>query len=247
MGQPSTLFNSGDGSRLIYRINNCTDLRMNEINAIESETGIIQAIKNDSNLSLEFVKTGKDVFSDNLQFIDTRMIEIINTAVLIQVQYLDAPSSNDLKDIVKMVSKYNPLNIKRPEQFYTAKFKNFLFATLAGLTASREWDGKVRMTGGYIDVGKDGELFYYRAISDEIFCSYLYENTYIDRPSRGINKDLAIAKSKAALQNRTLTEDEIIEVTFKDGKKKDKKGNWGYIFKEGNSYYIAINWQIRFR
>lgn len=247
LGQPSSLFNSGDGSRLIYKIKGCTEQRMNEINSIESETGIIEAIRDDKNLELDFVRTGKSVFAANLEFIDTKMVDAISVAVLSQCHYLNAPKSNDVKDIVKVVAEYNPLKVSVPEHFYEAKFKSFLFDSLAGLTATTAWDGKTRMTGGYIDVNKDGDLLYYRAISDEVFCSYLYENTYIDRPSRGVNKDIAIAKSKAALENRKLSEAELNAVSTKDGKKKDKKGDWGYIFEENGEYYIAINFQVRFR
>lgn len=247
LGQPSTLFNSGDGSRLIYRINGCTEKRMNEINAIESETEIIGAIRDDKNLNLEFIKTGKDVFIANLEFIDTQMIDVISVAVLSQCHYLKPPKSNNIKDIVNVVEEYNPLRVRIPQYFYESKFKSFLFATLAGLTASTQWNGKTIMTGGYIDVNKDGDLLYYRAISDEIFCSYLYENTYIDRPSRGVNKNLAIAKSKAALEGKILSNFALKEISMKEGKPKAKKGDWGYIYEEEGEYFIAINFQIRFR
>ena len=247
LGQPSSLFNSGDGSRLIYRINGCTERRMHEINAIESETGIIEAIRDDEKLSLEFIRTGKDEFAANLEFIDTQMIEAVSVAVLCQTHYLNAPKSNNMRDIVNVVAEYNPLKVRAPQYFYEAKFKSFLFASLAGLTASTPWDGKTRMTGGYIDVNKDGDLLYYRAISDEVFCSYLYENTFIDRPSRGVNKDIAVAEAKAFLEGRTLSDSEVQQVSTKDGKPKAKKGDWGYVYKENGDYFIAINFQVRFR
>lgn len=247
IGQPSSLFNSGEGSRLIFKIKNCTEADMHKINAIESETAMIQAIKNNKNLSLEFDRCGKEVFADNLTFIDTNMLKAITTAVLCQCHYLNPPKSNNIKDIVNVVAEYNPLGVKKPELFYEAKFKSFLFSSLAGLTASTEWDGKTRMTGGYIDVNKEGDLLYYRAISDEVFCSYLYENTFMDRPERGVNKDIAIAKSKAALAGKKLTDEDIEEVSKKNGLKKAKRGNWGYVYEEGNEYFFSINFQIRFR
>lgn len=247
IGQPSSLFNSGEGSRLIFKIKNCTETDMHKINAIESETAMIQAIKNNKNLSLEFDRCGKEVFADNLTFIDTNMLKVITTAVLCQCHYLNPPKSNNIKDIVNVVAKYNPLGVKKPELFYEAKFKSFLFSSLAGLTASTEWDGKTRMTGGYIDVNKEGDLLYYRAISDEVFCSYLYENTFMDRPERGVNKDIAIAKSKAVLAGKKLTDADIEEVSKKNGLKKAKRGNWGYVYEEGNEYFFSINFQIRFR
>ena len=240
---PSSLFNAGDGSRLIFKVNGCTEKRMHEINLLEDELKIIKAIREDKNLSLNFIKTGKDEFSGNLEYIDTRMIDVITTAMLVQTKYLSEAKSSNVRDIVNSVSELNPLGVMYPEHFYEAKFKDFLFASLAGLTASKKWDGKTRMTGGYIDVNKDGELLYYRAISNEIFCSYLYENTFIDRPDRGHNKDIAIAKAKAYFENRIVTDNEIKEIK----NKKAKKGNCGFVFEENGEYFIAINFQVRFR
>lgn len=243
MGSPSSLFNYGDGSRMIFKIVGCTEKRMHEINLIEDELKIIQAIKDDKDLSLEFVKTGKEEFAGNLEYIDTQMLKIITMTMLVQTKYLSPAKSGNLRDIVNVVSELNPLNVMYPEHFYEAKFKDFLFASLAGLTASKKWDGKTRMTGGYIDVNKDGELLYYRAISNEIFCSYLYENTFIDRPDRGHNKDIAIEKAKAYFENRTVSDAEIKAIK----KAKDKKGNCGFIYEENGEYFIAINFQVRFR
>ncbi len=243
MGSPSSLFNSGDGSRLIFKIVGCTEKRMHEINLIEDELKIIQAIKDDKDLSLEFVKTGKEEFAGNLEYIDTQMLKIITMTMLVQTKYLSPAKSSNLRDIINVVSELNPLSVMYPEHFYEAKFKDFLFASLAGLTASKKWDGKTRMTGGYIDVNKDGELLYYRAISNEIFCSYLYENTFIDRPDRGHNKDIAIEKAKAYFENRTVSDAEIEAIK----KAKDKKGNCGFVYEENGEYFIAINFQVRFR
>ena len=243
MGSPSSLFNYGDGSRMIFKIVGCTEKRMHEINLIEDELKIIQAIKDDKDLSLEFVKTGKEEFAGNLEYIDTQMLKIITMTMLVQTKYLSPAKSSNLRDIVNVVSELNPLSVMYPEHFYEAKFKDFLFASLAGLTASKKWDGKTRMTGGYIDVNKDGELLYYRAISNEIFCSYLYENTFIDRPDRGHNKDIAIEKAKAYFENRTVSDAEIEAIK----KAKDKKGNCGFVYEENGEYFIAINFQVRFR
>ena len=41
MGSPSSLFNYGDGSRMIFKIVGCTEKRMHEINLIEDELKII--------------------------------------------------------------------------------------------------------------------------------------------------------------------------------------------------------------
>ena len=94
----------------------------------------------------------------------------------------------------------------------------------------------------------DGEMLYYRAVSDDIFNTYLYEHTFFDRPSRGVNKDMAKVIALAHLEGREASEEEINEAILDEqGKIKPKKGNWGYVYKdEDGKYYVTINFQIRF-
>ena len=246
IGDPSTLFNSATNSGLIYKIIGCNEYYMHKLNSIESETGIFEYIKN-TDLSLEFAGSKSEAFSDNLDYIDLRMIEFINAVVLVQIGYYPKARSQKSKDIIEMVAELNPLNVKHPDKWYAAKFKDFLYAAFSGLTAIQPWDGHRKMSGGYIDVSKDGEILYFRAMSDYIFSEYLYQNTFIDRPSRGVLKDVAQANAKAYLSCHTLSENEITAVIYKDGKRKPKKGDWGYVYENNGSYYIAINFQIRFK
>lgn len=243
IGSASTLFNSASNSGLVYRITGCDDEIMACINAIESETGIFTFIKNDNRLTLDLIGSKSPAFAENLEFIDLRMIEFINAILLVQIGYLPKAKTQKSADIVKCVSELNPLNVARPERWYASKFKEFLFDAFSGLTAIQPWDGHRRMSGGYIDVSKDGEILYFRAMSDYVFSEYLYQNTFIDRPSRGVMKDIAQAKANAYLKKCELTEDKIQSITAG----KAKKGDWGYVWKENDEYYIAINFQIRFR
>lgn len=87
-------------------------------------------------------------------------------------------------------------------------------------------------------------------MSDDIFGNYLFENTYFDRPDRGMCKDLAVAKANAYLEGRELTESEENSFIYKNGvsgEKKMKKGNFGYVYKKHGQYFIDLNFQIRFR
>ena len=253
LGSASTLFNSAPASKLKYEIIGCTDTEMDEINGnqIDSEIGIFQYIKNNPNLSLEFIGTTEE-FQANLDFVELTMAEILNCALLVQIGYYERANSNKTRDIAEKVSEVNPINVRRPAEWYKAKFKDFLFASFSGLTATEPWDGRRRLSGGYIDVGSDGEMLYYRAVSDDIFNTYLYEHTFIDRPSRGVCKDRAKVIAKAHLEGREATEEELHNATYKpdnNGREKRKpiKGDWGYVFKENDHFYITINFQIRFK
>lgn len=248
LGQASSLFNCSQASNLKFKIVGCNDETMNHINGneIDSEKGIFKYIKDNTDIYLEFQGTS-DQFADNLDLIDGRMPELFANLLLLQLSYLGEADSRKTRDLISKLSEINPVNARRPEVWYETNMKKFLYASFAGLTASNPWDGRRRLSGGYIDVSKDGEMLYYRAVSDDIFESYLYEHTFIDRPSRGVNKDIAKVNAQAFLQNRPVTDDELYKAEYDTkGKKKAKKGDWGYVFKENNEYFINVNFQIRF-
>ena len=249
LGQASTLFNSAKASNLKFRITGCNDDIMAHINSeeIDSEQGIFAFIKECEELNLEFECTSPQ-FEDNLDLIDDRMPELFANLMLIQLGYLGNASSRQTKDLVAQMAELNPLCVRRPDVWYESKIKQFLYASFAGLTASTRWDGRKRLSGGYIDVNKDGEMLYYRAVSDDIFESYLYEHTFFDRPSRGINKELARVKAMAYKEGRTATEAEINYAACGGEKtRKPIKGDWGYVYKDEDKYYINVNFQIRFK
>ena len=248
LGSSSTLFNSALTSNFKYEIEGCTEDEMNIINGqyIESETGMFDYIKTNPHLTLRFIDTSEE-FKSNLDFIELKMSDILGCALLIQIGYFDKADSSKTRDIVEKIVQMNPVEVRRPETWYEAKMKEFLFDSFSGLTASKPWDGRRLLSGGYIDVGRNGEMLYYRAVSDDIFSTYLYDHTFFDRPSRGVNKDRAKVIAKAILDGRTVTEDELLAVSMKNDKPKPKKGDWGYVFKEDDGkYYICINFQIRF-
>ena len=225
IGSSPTLFNSSQSSGFVYKVVGCDVDGMHRLNYKEGFLDIISAIKEE--YSLEYAGCRNEIFEQNIRVVDSRMDEILQYAILMQVGYLDGLDSTSIPEISKALATQNPIDVRNPEVFYEAKLKAFLFASFAGMTASTEWNGRKKLTGGYIDVDRDGELLYYRAISDDIFENYLFKHTYVDRPDRGYVKDLAIAEAKAAIdENRSLTDEEIfwIEHSEKiDKKTKEKK------------------------
>lgn len=249
IGSPPTLFNCSQTSGFVYKVVGCDVEGMHRLNYIDSFMDIIAAIRKD--YGLEYVGCRNDIFEQNICVVDSRMDEILNAAILMQVGYLGGQNSSSIPDMCAALTTSNPIGIRNPKVFYEAKLKAFLFASFAGMTASTEWNGRKKLTGGYIDVDKEGELLYYRAISDDIFENYLFKHTYVDRPDRGINKTLAVAEAKAYIDNnQELTEAERNKIVYKNGvsgAKKDKKGDFGYVYQDGADFYIAINFQIRFK
>lgn len=247
IGSPATLFNCSQTSGFRFEVIGCDEKGMHEINANDTFLSIIKLIK--EKFSLKYVGCRNEAFEQNIGIVDSRMEEVLSTAVLAQAYYYGVCGSN-VKDVCNKVVELNPINVRNPKMFYPAKFKDFLFDSFAGMTASSLWNGRKRLAGGYIDVSRNGEMLYYRAMSDDIFGNYLFENTYFDRPDRGMYKDLAVAKANAYLEGRELTESEENSYIYKNGvsgTKKLKKGDFGYVYKNQDRYFIDLNFQIRFR
>ncbi len=247
IGKPATLFNCSQTSGFRFEVVGCDERGMHQLNAKDTFLDIMKNIKD--NYSLKYIGCRNDAFEQNIAIVDSRMDEFLSTAVLAQASYYDNCSPK-VKDICNKVIELNPINVKNPQIFYPAKFKDFLFASFAGLTASSIWNGRKTITGGYIDVSRNGEMLYYRAMSDDIFGNYLFENTYFDRPDRGMMKELAVAKAKAYLEGKELSEGEESVYIYKNGKsrmKKSKKGDFGYVYENEGHYFIDLNFQIRFR
>ena len=226
------------------------DHTMNNLNYFDSFKDIISQIKRD--YQLELVGCKNEAFAQNISVVDSQMEEILSTAVLIHSGFY-GESTNEVKSIGNILSTINPINLRNPQIFYTAKLKELLFDSFAGMTASTIWNGRKKITGGYIDVSRNGEMLYYRAISDDVFCNYLLNYTYFDRPDRGYKFKIALEQAKAYIEGRTLTKEEIYNLTYKYDKKTDKmvkrspKGDFGYVYCKEGEYYIDINFQIRFR
>lgn len=247
IGSPATLFNCSQTSGFTFEVVGCNDKGMHKINVLDAFLDILKAIKED--YSLRYIGCRNAAFEQNIAIVDSRMEEVLSQAVLVQASFYGSCGSS-VKDVCNKVVELNPIKVKNPQMFYPAKFKDFLFDSFAGMTASSIWNGRKRLTGGYIDVSKSGEMLYYRAMSDDIFGNYLFENTYFDRPDRGMRKDLVVAQANAFNEGRELTEKEKNALIYRNGvsgAKKSKKGDFGFVYEKEGHYYIDLNFQIRFR
>ena len=249
LGSNPTLFNCSQTSGFVYRIPGCDVCGMHRLNALDSFKTIITAIK--EHYSLEYIGCRNEIFEQNICLVDSRMDEILHQTLLLFYGYYGIDVSVDMDSVCDALAELNPINIKNPGFFYRAKIKNLLFASFAGLTASTPWSGRKKLTGGYIDVSQNGDLLYYRAISDDIFENYLFQNTKFEVPDRGMCKALALKRAKVFLEEkRNLTQDEENAIIYKNGKngtKNSKKGDFGYIYQDGDDFFIVLNFQIRFR
>ena len=185
LGSPSTLLNAGKTTNFIFKINNANinNSDFNVINSISSRSKIKDRISFIQKCSgtFHFVKTEKQIFSNNLVLIDSLLPEILSQIVF---DYYTSPISH-LTDLVEKIADSNPLNfdIDNNHNFYEYKIKRFLVDVALGMMPSKVWTGKYDATGGYLIVKEDGDVLVYHVYNRNEFENYLLNNTKLDTAS----------------------------------------------------------------
>ncbi len=185
LGSPSTLLNAGKTTNFIFKINGIdfTDKQIDDINSISSRSKIMDRISEiqAKSGSLEFVKTERQIFSNNLVLIDSLLPQILSQIVL---DFYSSEYSH-LMDLVNQSSEKNPLNfdIENEHKFYEYKIKRFLTDVALGMMPSKVWSGKYDATGGYLIVKANGDVLCYHIYNRNEFEDYLLNNTKLDTAS----------------------------------------------------------------
>ena len=104
------------------------------------------------------------------------------------LQYYYAGLANSCTEICNILKEKNPLNVKKPEIFYTYKFKKFLCSIALGMVPNSIWNGEDEANGGYIIVREDGEVLAYHIYNRNFFEEYLLKNTKFDKASTSKHK-----------------------------------------------------------
>lgn len=185
LGNPSTLLNAGRTTNFIYKISDSSlsDNEIEQINSISTRSKIVDritAIQNKGG-TFGFVRTERQIFSNNLILIDSLMPELLAQFVF------DFYSSgfSHLTDLLNGVSEQNPLNydISNEHKFYEYKIKRFLTDIALGMMPSTVWTGKYDATGGYLIVKESGDVLCYHIYNRNEFENYLLNNTKLETAS----------------------------------------------------------------
>ncbi len=185
LGSPSTLLNAGKTTNFIFKISNTnlTKSEIEDINSISSRSKIMDRINAvlDLNGKFDFVKTEKQVFSNNLILIDSKLPEILSQIVY---EFYSSKKSSIL-DLVENTNSKNPLNfdISNEHKFYEYKIKRFLTDIALGMMPSKVWTGQYDATGGYLIVKENGDVLCYHIYNRNEFENYLFNNTKLDTAS----------------------------------------------------------------
>lgn len=184
LGSSSTLLNAGKTTNFVYQINGCLDdAEINKINEISTQSKVKDRIFKlyQNNKSLTFIETESDVFYYNLQIIDSKLPEIL-AYVLIYYYQGRASSISELTDIL---TRENPccFSIRQNVNFYKYKIKRLLREIALGMMPSKQWNGELDATGGYIIVKESGDIVCYHIYNINQFEDYLFNNTKLETAS----------------------------------------------------------------
>lgn len=185
LGSPSTLLNAGKTTNFIYKIlgSSLTENDISNINSINTRSKIMDRIVQIQNKGgkLEFVKTERQIFSNNLVLIDSLLPEILSKIVL---KFYSSEFSY-LADLVNVIANKNPLNfdVENEHKFYDYKIKRFLTDVALGMMPSKVWSGQYDATGGYLIVKENGDVLCYHIYNRNEFENYLLNNTKLDTAS----------------------------------------------------------------
>lgn len=185
LGSPSTLLNAGKTTNFIFKINgvDLTDKQIDDINNISSRSKIMDRISEiqAKSGSFEFMKTERQIFSNNLVLIDSLLPQILSQIVF---DFYSSKYSH-LKDLVNQTSEKNPMNfdVENEHKFYEYKMKRFLTDVALGMMPSKVWSGKYDATGGYLIVKENGDVLCYHIYNRNEFENYLLNNTKLDTAS----------------------------------------------------------------
>jgi len=185
LGSPSTLLNAGKTTNFIFKINGVdfTNNQIDDINSISSRSKIMDRISEiqANSGSFEFVKTERQIFSNNLVLIDSLLPQILSQIVF---DFYSSENSH-LTDLVNQTSDKNPLefDVENEHKFYEYKMKRFLTDVALGMMPSKVWSGKYDATGGYLIVKENGDILCYHIYSRNEFEDYLLNNTKLDTAS----------------------------------------------------------------
>lgn len=185
LGSPSTLLNAGKTTNFIFRINGIelSENEIKKINSISTRSKIMDRISQVQNKGgeFEFLKTERQIFSNNLVLIDSLLPQILSQIVF---DFYSSEFSH-LTDLVQKTSKKNPLDfdIENEHKFYEYKIKRFLTDVALGMMPSKVWSGKYDATGGYLIVKENGDVLCYHIYNRNEFENYLLSNTKLDTAS----------------------------------------------------------------
>lgn len=206
LGSRPTLVNPGKNTNFVYTIDGCDEEVAEQVNSIDTRTKIIDRIGHLGATGCTISCSNEMIsaqFKENLEFVDSKMPEIVSHVLLIAYRN----GVKKLSQAVELIKAENPLGYSNPNM-YEYKMKKLLCACALGMTPEKHWEGAEDANGGYIVVKRDGSVVCYHIYNRTDFEQYLYDYTCFDTPSTtryeymSVYEENGIYKLKLNLQIR---------------------------------------------
>ena len=175
------MLNAGKTTNFIFKIENTNlnDRDISRINSIDTRSKIKDRIEeiHHNKGTFKFIRTEKQIFSNNLVLIDSLLPQILSEIVF----NFYTSNYSKLSDLINVIEQKNPLgfDISNEHQFYNYKIKRFLTDIALGMMPSKVWTGKYDATGGYLIVKEDGGILCYHIYIFTLLLLYLYLPTML--------------------------------------------------------------------
>jgi len=195
IGSKPTLLNASGVTNIEYTIQQTlTELETESLNKL----GPIDLVSELDKNNFDITPSNMDPrFEENLKMIDSEMDKLLAQIVLASYE----GRGRTMKDIVNILVEKNPLKYTSTnnEIRYTHKIKDLLEAVALGMRPSESWTGQTEADGGNLIVTSEGTILCHHALDKDSLRTYLFDNTFIDTPSRRRHKFGSIVKNVLTL------------------------------------------------
>jgi hypothetical protein len=233
IGAKSTLFNTGEKTNFIYRIEPEISQTTAEFNLYTYKPKgriskityrLLELAAKGCSINYEGIQSNQ--LWKNLKMIDGDLPEIMSYALYYRWIY----RTPHIIDVAALLEKNDPLNFYNNEpseqKMYEYKIKKFLAESAMGMTSEKVWHGEYDSFGGVIIVKENGDLVCFHIYDFNLFRTYLINNTLFEQSSTG--------------------EDENNPGTMRTSKG-TKKYYYGWLYEEQKMLNFKINLQVRFK
>ena len=181
--QSPTLYTADANSQLRYEMVGMDDGLATRFNRLVDDrgrrdwSGCVDMLSRNG-IEARFIGCRSETLEDNLLFVRESMPHVL--AWIFRERLLVDPDMRTLGALCRKMTSENPLGYRMPS-LYEKVIKDFLFASLSGMTGSRPWDGVERANGSHAVVLPDGGVRCHHAGERERLREYLLQNTSVMR------------------------------------------------------------------
>ena len=183
LGSKPTLLNASGSTNFIFRVDDFDDLKIDEVNKIDTRTKLKDRIIFIEKFGGKFKYIGaeKETMEHNLKISDSLMPNIVGH-LLLGFYKKRISSITKIVDEIHRVGDLNKEINYGEKDSLEIKIKRLLIDVLLGFFAGKKWDGNY-LANGTIVMKKSGDCIGFHIIDSKSLKDYLFENISLDTPS----------------------------------------------------------------